>query len=637
MDSQEMAQKPQETVAENTAAAQEINAQVADEATEVKEQTTAAAVETELPAIETEQTTTDAEQPAADAEQTQEKRLYASMDEVLEHAKEIAQSEEEVNRAELEHLKMAFYHLLNADREAKQKAYLDAGGDPMQYVELPEPLEEAFKAEMNTIKERRQQVFLKQEEEKQANLKRKQEIIDRVKALTTTPDEAGNAYQEVKQLQQEWREIKAVPAENASELWNNYKLCLEQFYDLLKMNFEAREYDFKKNLEQKTALCEAAEKLGEEEDVISAFHQLQELHNQYREIGPVAMEQREAIWVRFKQASTVVNRRHAAHFEAIRQQEEDNLTKKTALCEKVEMISFDDCKTSADWEAKTAEIIAVQAEWKTLGFAPKAMNVKIFERFRTACDQFFTAKKEYFTELKERFQENIDKKEALVKAAQELQDSTEWKQTADKLIQLQKEWKTIGMVPRKIGDQLWSDFLAACNKFFEARNAANAGERNEQQENLTKKQAIVEQLKALVEAEVEDLQQQVQKLTEEYNGIGHVPFKEKDKLFREYHDTLDILYKRMNKNRANRRLNAFKEGLKEVAKRGEGAVESERQRMQRRFNEMKQELETYENNLLFLSSSSKKGNSLIDEMNRKVEKLRDELALMKQKIKAMND
>ena len=567
---------------------------------------------------------------------SQEKRVYASKAEVLDHLKELAHNEEtEIDKTEIAHLKTAFYYLLNQEREAAEKAYLDAGGDPTKYVVLPDEDEETFKAEMNVIKERRQQAFLKQEEEKQANLKRKLEIIERIKALTTTPEEAGQAYQEVKSLQDEWKEIKSVPAENASELWNNYKLALEFFYDLLKMNFEAREYDFKKNLEAKTALCVAAEKLGTEEDVVSAFHQLQELHNQFREIGPVARELREEIWTRFKQASSVVNKRHAAHFEAIRQQEEENLAKKTELCEKVEAISTDDLKTSADWEAKSKDIIAIQADWKTIGFAPKAMNVKIFERFRTACDQFFTAKNEFFTGMKERFQENIAKKEALVKAAQELQDSTEWKKTADKLIELQKEWKTIGMVPRKVGDQLWADFLGACNKFFEARNAATAGERNEQQENLKNKQGIVEQLKQLLESGAEDLQQQVQKLTEQYNTIGHVPFKEKDKLFREYHDTLDELYKKLNKNRAARRLNAFKDNLKEVAKRGEGALDNERQRMQRRYNEMKEELSTYETNLSYLTASSKKGNSLIDEMNKKVEKLRDELNLMKEKIKTM--
>ena len=565
-----------------------------------------------------------------------EKRLYASKEEVLERVKQLAHGNEEITKTELDHLKTAFYYLLTAERDAAQKAYIEAGGDPMQYAVPADETEEAFKAEMNVIKELRQEAFQKQEAEKQANLKRKREIIERIKQLTTTPEEAAAGYQEVKTLQNEWREIKAVPAEDASELWNNYKLCQEQFYDLLKMNFEAREYDFKKNLEMKTALCEAAEKLGEEEDVVSAFHQLQELHNQYREIGPVAKELRAEIWARFKAASTVVNKRHADHFEAIRQREEENLQKKAELCDKAETITTDDCKTAADWEKKTKDVLALQAEWKTLGFAPKAMNVKIFERFRTACDQFFTAKNEFFTAMKERFAENIAKKEELVKRAQELQDSTEWRSTSDKLIQLQKEWKTIGMVPRKVGDQLWNDFLAACNKFFEARNAANADERNEQLENLSKKQTVIERLKALVDETVDDLHNKVQELTSEYNQIGHVPFKDKDTLFREYHDTLDILYKKMNKNRANRRLNAFKDSMKEVAKRGENAVETERQKMQRRYNEMKQELETYENNLNFITASSKKGNSLIDDMNKKVEKLRDELELMKQKIKAID-
>ena len=567
----------------------------------------------------------------------QEKRLYATKEEVLDRIKELAHGEEDIQRAEMEHLKMAFYHLLGQEREAAQKAYIEAGGDPMQYVAVPDPTEEVFKAEMALLKERKQKEAEKLEAQKQQNLKRKQEIIEKIKSFATTPEEAANNYQEVKAMQEEWKEIKAVPAENATELWNNYKLVQEQYYDLLKMNFEAREYDFKKNLEAKTALCEAAEKLADEEDVVSAFHQLQELHNQFREIGPVAKELREEIWTRFKQASTVVNKRHADHFEAIHQKEEENLQKKSELCDKVEMIVTDALKTTAEWEEKAKEIIGIQAEWKTIGFAPKAHNVKIFERFRTACDQFFTAKNEFYQQLKSTYAENIAKKEEIVKKAQELADSTEWKSTADKLMQLQKDWKEIGMTPRKVGEQLWTDFRAACDKFFEARNQAGSSVRTEQLENLQKKQGIVEKLKALIEAEVEDLQAEMQALMEEYNQIGHVPFKEKDQLFRDYHDTLDILYKKLNKNRASRRLNAFKDNLKEVAKRGENAVETERQKMQRRYNEMKQELETYENNLLFLTSSSKKGNSLIDEINRKVEKLRDELKLTQEKIKAMKE
>ena len=568
--------------------------------------------------------------------QEEEKRIYATKQEVLDRVKELAQ-EENPSKQEIDHLKVAFYHLLNAEREAQQKAYIEAGGDPMQYVVPTDEDEQVFKAEMTIIREKRQKAFLAQEEEKQNNLKRKLEIIERIKTLATSPEEANNAYQEFKALQNEWKEIKAVPAENATDLWKTYQLCVEQFYDLLKLNSEAREYDFKKNYEMKTALCETAERLAEEEDVISAFHQLQELHSQYREIGPVAKELRDEIWNRFKQASTVVNRRHAAHFEAIRSQEEINLTKKEELCEKVEAIANAAAKSSAEWEEKTKEVIALQAEWKTIGFAPQKMNVKIFERFRSACDAFFNAKNLYFKELKEKFSENIAKKQALVEQAQALADSTDWKATSDKLIQLQKDWKTIGMVPKKLGDELWNNFLSACNKFFEARNAAGAGQRNEEHENLEKKKGIIEQLKALIESEEEGIQQKMQALTSEYNGIGHVPFREKDSLFREYHDTLDTLYKKLNASSARRRLDKFKSNLKDAAQRGENAVNDERTRLQRRFETLKQELQTYENNLTFLSATSKKGNSLIDEMNRKMQKLRDDLDLVKAKIKAINE
>lgn len=568
--------------------------------------------------------------------QEEEKRIYATKQEVLDRVKELAQ-EENPSKQEIDHLKVAFYHLLNTEREAQQKAYIEAGGDPMQYVVPTDEDEQVFKAEMTIVREKRQKAFLAQEEEKQNNLKRKLEIIERIKTLATSPEEANNAYQEFKALQNEWKEIKAVPAENATDLWKSYQLCVEQFYDLLKLNSEAREYDFKKNYEMKTALCETAERLAEEEDVISAFHQLQELHSQYREIGPVAKELRDEIWNRFKQASTVVNRRHAAHFEAIRSQEEVNLTKKEELCEKVEAIANAAAKSSSEWEEKTKEVIALQAEWKTIGFAPQKMNVKIFERFRSACDAFFNAKNLYFKELKEKFSENIAKKQALVEQAQALADSTDWKATSDKLIQLQKDWKTIGMVPKKLGDELWNNFLGACNKFFEARNAAGAGQRNEEHENLEKKKGIIEQLKALIESEEEGIQQKMQALTGEYNSIGHVPFREKDNLFREYHDTLDTLYKKLNASSARRRLDKFKSNLKDAAQRGENAVNDERTRLQRRFETLKQELQTYENNLTFLSATSKKGNSLIDEMNRKMQKLRDDLDLVKAKIKAINE
>ncbi|MDD5876937.1 MAG: DUF349 domain-containing protein, partial [Prevotellaceae bacterium] len=443
-------------------------------------------------------------------------------------------------------------------------------------------------------------------------------------------------YNDFKALQQEWKEIGPVPPEKSSETWRNYQLYVEQFYDLLKLNSEAREYDFKKNLELKTALCESAEKLADEPDVISAFHQLQELHQQYREIGPVAKELREQVWARFKAASSVVNKRHQQHFEQLRAREEENLAKKTALCERVEAIAKEENKGAGDWEKHTKEIIDIQNEWKTIGFAPQKMNVKIFERFRATCDDFFGRKAEYFKEMKEVLATNADKKRALVEKAKALQDSTDWKSTGDKLIALQKEWKTIGMVQKRLGDQLWKEFLGACNKFFEARNAANAGAHSEERENLAKKKSVIERLKAVLEAAADDAQQQVQALVEEYNSVGHVPYKDKDSVYDEYHEVLDKIYKQLNISASRRRLSNFKNNLKNVAKRGEDALDNERMRLVRRFEQLRQDVQTYENNLGFLNASSKKGNSLVEEMNRKVQKLRDDMELVKQKIKAID-
>jgi len=572
------------------------------------------------------------------AEEPVEKKIYNTKQEVLDRIKEIAQSDEAPAKDEVDLLKTVFYKLHIAEREQQMKEYLDGGGDPEKYQVRPDDLEEMFKVEMNVIKEKRAKVFQAQEAEKQENLQRKLEIIEKIKSMVTSPDEANKSYKEFKALQDEWREIKAVPAEKANELWRNYQLYVEQFYDLLKLNNEAREYDFKKNLELKTKLCEAAEKLADESDVISAFHQLQELHQQYREIGPVAKDLREEMWQRFKAASTVINKRHQQHFEGLRAREEENLQKKTELCEKVEAIAQEENKGAGDWEKHTKQIIELQNEWKTIGFAPQKMNVKIFERFRAACDDFFTRKATYFKTMKEQFAENAEKKRALVEKAQELQDSTDWKSTSDKFIALQKEWKTIGLVPKKLGDQLWNDFLAACNKFFEARNAATAGTRNEERANLEAKRAIIEQLKELSEQEVADgLQEKVHELVEQYNQVGHVPYKEKDKLYKDYREVLDKLYKDLNISAAHRRLDNFKSNLKNMAKRGEDALDSERTRLMRRYEQMKQEIQTYENNLGFLNAASKKGSSLIDEMNRKVQKLKDDLKLTYEKIKAIDE
>ncbi len=564
------------------------------------------------------------------------KKTYKSKEEILRRATEIVAENETPDKEEIDNLKTTFYKLHIAERDAEQKAYLENGGDPEAYQVSPDPIEEAFKAQMGVIKERRAKLFLEQEQEKQENLQKKTEIIEKIKAMATSPDEANKSYQAFKDLQQQWKEIKAVPEDKSNELWRNYQLYVEQFYDLLKLNNEAREYDFKKNLELKEKLCENAERLADEKDIISAFHQLQELHQEYREIGPVSKELREQIWARFKAASTVINKRHQQHFEEMRANEEENLAKKTALCEKVETIVAAENKGAADWEKRTKEIIDIQAEWKTIGFAPQKMNVKIFERFRTACDVFFSRKADFFKAMKEKYAQNAEKKKELVEKARQLSESTDWKSTADKLIALQKEWKTIGMVPRKLGDKLWNDFITACNHFFEARNAAHAGTRGEERENLSKKKAVIAKLKEMMGTTPDNAAEAIKQLIEEYNAIGHVPFNEKDKVYAHFHDTVDKLYKELNISVASQKLDDFKSNLKNLAKKGADVVDNERGKLMRRYEALKSEIQTYENNLGFLTAKSKKGNSLVDEMNRKVTRLKDDMELVRQKIKAID-
>lgn len=563
---------------------------------------------------------------------SQEKR-YETLAQIVERVKELADSGVTPEKDEMETLKSLFYRMHNQERDKQLKDYIDNGGDPERYVIQPDPYEGEFKTAMAVIRERRQKLFMEQEAEKQANLKLKQDIIEKIKTMATTPEEANQQYQEFKELQQQWREIKAVPAEYATELWRSYQLYVEQYYDLLKLNSEAREYDFKKNLEAKTRLCEAAERLADEEDAVSAFHQLQELHQEYREIGPVAKDLREEIWSRFKAASTVINKRHQQHFEQIRAAEEENLQLKTVLCEKAESVLARECQTASEYDESTKEIIALQAEWKTIGFAPQKMNVKIFDRFRAACDAFFQKKTQHFREAKERYAESLKKKQALVEKAVALKDSTEWRKTGDILQQLQREWKEAGAVPRKQGDALWQEFIGACNSFFERRNAATADTRSGERDNLQKKRDIISQLEALATEQADNMQQRMQQLIEQFNAVGHVPFREKDSIYDTYHAALDKLHLLLNANSQRRRMDAFKQNIKAAAKRGGGAVDNERTRVQRRLDQMRQDLKTYENNICFLSVSSKKGNSLLDEMKRRVERLKADIALAEEQLK----
>lgn len=569
-------------------------------------------------------------------EETKQYPVYKTTQEVVERMAEIAQSEEEPERQEVDLLKSLFYKFRNAENEAKKQAFVEAGGNAEEYQPEQDENEEKFKAELSVIRERRQKAFLELEQLKADNLMKKMDILDKIKAMTTTPEETGAHYQEFKALQEEWKTINPVPAEKATELWKNYQLYCEQFYDLLQLNREAREYDFKKNLEIKTQIIETAEKLAEEEDVISAFYQLQTLHDQWRESGPVAKELREDMWTRFKAASTIINKRYQDHYLAIKEKEEKNLELKTALCEKAEAMTAAETipANAAAWDEQTKIMLELQAEWKTIGFTAQKMNAKIFERFRAACDAFFTKKNEFYAQLKESYAQNIEKKKALVEQAKALAESTEWRATADKLVNLQKEWKAVGATPHKIGEELWSEFIGACNKFFDARNAANAGQRNEQQENLQKKYDVVARLKALVEEPVENMREVLRGLSEEFSKIGHVPFKEKDALYTEYKQALDAAYAKLNKANAGKRLDRFKKSIKETAEN----LGDERSRLVRRLDNLKKELATVENNLSFFSlSNGKKANPLLDGVKKQMEKIKDEIALTVEKIKAIDE
>ena len=589
---------------------------------------------------ETSATSSDAtiqtEENVLDDQSNTSNKQYTTKQEIIDKIKTLASSETVPSREEIESLKSTFYRIHLAEREAEQKAYLDAGGDPSAYKVAPSEDEMVFKAELSLIKEKRAKLLQEQEKERQENLKQKLAIIESIKAIATSPDEANKSYAQFKELQTKWKEINNVPADKVNELWRTYQLYTEQFYDLLKLNHEAREYDFKKNLELKTKLCEAAEKLSEEKDVVSAFHQLQELHQQYREIGPVAKENREQIWTRFKTASTVINKRHQQHFEELRGKEEENLVKKTNLCEKVEAINAKKIQTINEWEKTTEEVTNIQKEWKTIGFTPQKMNVKIFERFREACNTFFQSKTTFFKELKASFAENIEKKKVLIEKAKNLADSTEWKSTSDKLIALQKEWKKVGFVPQKVSDKLWEEFVQYCNKFFDARKAANGDSHSEEHKNLEHKESILKELKSFIETKAEDASEKIHQLIKEYNQTGHVPYKEKDRLYAQFKEVTDQLKKELNISVNRKRLDDFKNNLKNVVSNGENALYNERNKLFRAYERMKQELQTYENNLGFLSAASKKGNSLISNFTQKTEKLKEEMQLLKEKIKEID-
>lgn len=599
-----------------------------------------AELEEEKQAAEVSETAT-AETPAEETStenttETTVQRLTKA--EVIERLKAIADDVENVPKTEIDSLKQTFYKLHNAEQEAARKKFVDDGGAPEDYVPTPDPLEEEMKNVMSVIRTKRNELAAEVEKQKEMNLQVKLSIIEELKDLLESPEDANKNYTEFKRLQQQWNEVKLVPQASVNELWKNYQLYVEKFYDLLKLNNEFREYDFKKNLEIKTHLCEAAEKLAEEPDVVSAFHQLQKLHQEYRETGPVAKELREEIWARFKAASTAVNRRHQQHFDALKEAEQQNLDQKTVICEIIEGIDYNELTNFAAWDNKTQEIIALQNKWKTIGYAPQKMNVKIFERFRAACDTFFNKKAEFFKAVKESMSENLEKKRALCEKAEALKDSTDWKATADVLVKLQKEWKTIGPVAKKHSDAIWKRFIAACDYFFEQKNKAGASQRTEEQANLEKKRDIIARLEAIGEdTDADTAIDQVRNLMKEWNAVGFVPFKEKDKVYKQYHALVDKLFERYNLSQSSKKLSNFKSTLSNIQEGGAQTLYREREKLARAYENMKSELQTYENNLGFLNASSKKGNSLLTELNRKVEKLKADIDLVKEKIKAVDE
>ena len=559
-------------------------------------------------------------------------------EEILAKLKEVVADVENVAKPEIDGLKQSFYKLHNAEQDAARKLFIENGGAAENFVPQTDCVEEEFKNIMSVIKEKRSALTAELEKQKEMNLQVKLSIIEELKELVESPDDANKSYTEFKKLQQQWNEVKLVPQAKVNELWKNYQLYVEKFYDLLKLNNEFREYDFKKNLEIKTHLCEAAEKLADEADVVSAFHQLQKLHQEFRDTGPVAKELRDEIWARFKAASTTVNRRHQQHFEALKEVEQHNLDQKTVICEIIEAIDYKELTNFASWESKTQEVIALQNKWKTIGFAPQKMNVKIFERFRKACDEFFRKKGEFFKTLKEGMNENLEKKRALCEKAEALKDSTDWKATADELTKLQKEWKTIGPVAKKYSDAVWKRFISACDYFFEQKNKATSSQRSVEQENLEKKKNIIEKLNAIDDQmDTEGATQLVRDLMKEWNGIGHVPFKEKDRIYKQYHSQVDKLFERFNISASNKKLSNFKSTISSIQEGSPQALYREREKLVRAFDNMKNELQTYENNLGFLTTSSKKGNSLLTEINRKVEKLKADIELVKEKIKVVDE
>ena len=561
-----------------------------------------------------------------------------SKEEILEKLTGLVGTAADTTRNEVEALKQAYYKIHRNEVDELKKAFMEKGGEENDFVVPEDETESKIKELLAIYKEKRAAILAEEGRIKAANYALKLQLIDQLKALTESQEDFNKLYNDFKDIQQRWKEVKAVPQEHVNELWKSYQIYSEKFYDIIKINNQFRDYDFKKNLEMKTALCETVEKLQTEPDVVSAFHQLQKLHQQWREIGPVAKELREDLWGRFKAASTIIHKRHQEHFENLKAKEQENLEAKTAICEQIEGFDYTALKSFKDWDEKSKIVISLQEKWKTIGFAPKKSNVKVFERFRAACDAYFNRKSEFYKKTKSEMEKNLELKKALCEKAEALKDSTDWKNTSEKMIALQKEWKTIGATGRKHSDAVWKRFIAACDYFFEQKNKNVSSQKGVEQTNLAAKKALVEKINAIDEADYDKALAVLKEYVAEWNTIGHVPFKEKDKIYKKYHDAVDKQFDRLKIDQNDRKMQTFRSNLSDMSgERGKGKLYGEREKLMRLYERMKNELQTYENNIGFLSISSKGGGGLFKEMERKIDKLKDEMALIIKKIDAIDE
>lgn len=672
----------EESLAQPTEAAQPadnelVNEQVTTEAQPIEEATVDTPesdnpTEDNQPEAETTTSESETDIPVETAEQTEGETvpvIYSTQDDILARLKEIAESQSPISRVEVESLKSQFYRIHKQQTEEAHQSFIDGGGNEAEWQPTPDALEAPFKEYMSIIREKRAAQHEAEVKVMEENYTRKLAIIDRLKEILATPDDVNKFYNEFKQLQQQWNDIKQVPADKVADLWKAYQISVEQYYDTLKLNNEFRAYDFKKNLEIKQNICERAEALTEVTDVVAAFRQLQQLHQEFRETGPVERELREQVWARFKAASTLINKRHQDYFEERKEEEQANLTKKTALCEQIEAFDLDSLKTFAQWNEISQKIMDLQKEWKTIGYATQKQNQKIFERFRAACDHFFTRKSAYFKSVRENLNTNLKKKQELLRKVESIlaqfvqpaaetpsetaeapADTTQtvtpaaaettiaeeqkpakklsWSAATQQVVELQKQWKTIGAVPKRYSDDIWKRFNAACDSFFETKKAVSGDQFAEQKANKEKKEALIKRLEAIDPTNVEgDLRTQLRQAQAEWNEIGHVPFRDKERLYQAFRAQMDRLYNAVGESAPRGR-------VQRMVERMEARGGNLRDRLQRQFDILQSEIKTYENNLGFLtlSSKSKNGNKLVEDINRKVDKLRAELVELKKQI-----